>query len=60
MEQFMNAAKWVIENHQVVIEGVMGILAGATLIAMLIPGDQPEKAFKSIGDFLSKFSRKKQ
>lgn len=60
METLMSAVSWVIANHESVIEGVSGILAGATLIALLIPGDQPEKAFKAVGDFLSKFSRKKQ
>lgn len=41
------------------IAGLVGlILTGLIGIAMLIPGEQPEKALQSVLDFIKKFSKK--
>lgn len=35
-----------------------GLLGGALLVALLIPGKQPDKLLQSVLDFLKKFSLK--
>lgn len=44
------------------IDELMGLIAmvlsGLIGIAMLIPGDQPEKSLQKILDFIKKFSKK--
>lgn len=37
---------------------LLGLLAAVIAIALVIPGEQPEKFLQSIVDFLSKFSKK--
>jgi hypothetical protein len=42
------------------IAGIEGILAALLAVAMLVPGDQPDKTLEKILDFVKKYSRKKK
>lgn len=59
MEGILNAVKFVAEHASEIILALNGILVGVIGIALLIPGEQPEKALQGVVDFLSKFSKKK-
>jgi hypothetical protein len=50
--------EWIVANYQALIAIVVALLTGAIGIAMLIPGDQPEKALQGVVDFIAKFSKK--
>lgn len=54
----MEVLNWIVQNYQAVVTALMGILMGVIGIALLIPGDQPEKALQAVVDFLTKFSKK--
>lgn len=47
-----------LENFDTIVSSVVMILMGVTAIAMIVPGDQPDKTLQKIIDILSKFSRK--
>ena len=59
MEQVLSILKLVWDNHSQIIEGLVGILSGLVVIAMLIPGDHPDKELQFILDFIKKWSNKK-
>lgn len=48
----------IIATAQDVIGFSILIISGLIGIALLIPGDQPEKALQAALDFLKKFSKK--
>lgn len=54
----MEVFQWIVANWSVVLGAVMGLLSAVIGLALLIPGDQPEKALQGVLDFLSKFSKK--
>ena len=54
----MAALAWILANYEALLVGIIGILTGIIGIAMLVPGDQPEKSLKSVVAFLEKFSKK--
>lgn len=58
MEKLIVAGQWLVAHGPDVVSGVMGLLSGVIAISLLIPGEQPEKALKSVVEFLAKFSRK--
>ena len=58
MEQLLPAIAWLGLHYQVIAAAIIGILSGVIAIALLIPGDQPEKSLQWIVDLLSKISRK--
>jgi hypothetical protein len=58
MEQVMHVLQMIIEKGPMVLSALVGVLTALIGLFMLIPGEQPEKAMKSIVDFLAKFSRK--
>ena len=60
MENFVSVISWIGANYQLLLSSLVLVLGGLTGIFMLIPGDQPEKAFKSVAAFLEKFSKKAQ
>ena len=54
----MEAVNWLMA-HGLEVLGATVLLCNAVIaIALLIPGEQPEKALGSVVDFLSKISRK--
>jgi hypothetical protein len=54
----METLKLIIDKAPEIIGAVSIVLSGLAALFMVIPGEQPEKTFKAIGDFLAKFSRK--
>ena len=48
----------IMGEAQNIIGALIIICGGVMTIALIIPGEQPEKFFKSCVDFLSKFSKK--
>ena len=54
----MEVLNYIVQNGQTLIDGSLLVLGGLIVIAMVIPGDQPEKALQSVVEFLKKFSRK--
>ncbi len=58
MNTLIEIINFIASNYQAILTGVVGILTGLTAIALVIPGDQPEKFFQGITEFLTKFSKK--
>ncbi len=58
MEKLLEIAKFIFDNYQAIITGIVGIFSAILAILLIIPGDQAEKKMQAIVDFLSKFSRK--
>jgi hypothetical protein len=58
MENLIIAGQWLVAHGPDVVSGLVGVLSGVIAISLLIPGEQPEKALKSVVEFLTKFSRK--
>lgn len=59
MNVIMDILKFLFENYQVIIDGILGVLMAIIAVAMIIPGEQPEKFLQGIVDFIKKFSKKK-
>ncbi len=59
MEKVLEIISWVVKFGPEIVSGVIGVLSGVIAIALIIPGDQPEKALKGVVSFLEKFSAKK-
>lgn len=49
---------YIMSHGPELLGALTALLSAAIAIALLIPGDQPEKALKAIVDFIAKFSRK--
>lgn len=49
---------WLLANYQMLITSVIAVLTAVIAVALIIPGDQPEKTIQGWVDFLSKFSKK--
>lgn len=58
MQKALEAAKFAIEHGPEIVAAIVAILSGVIAIAMLIPGEQPEKALLGVVKFLEKFSAK--
>jgi len=58
MEKVLEIVKMVVQFGPEIVSGVVGILSGVIAIAMIVPGEQPEKALKGVVAFLEKFSKK--
>jgi hypothetical protein len=58
MEALVKAGEWMLMFGPDVISAVVLLLSGVAGIAMLIPGDEPEKSIKAVADWLAQFSRK--
>lgn len=58
MQTLITLGSFFMANWQILIAGVCGLLSSLIVVALVIPGPQPEKALQSILDFLSKFSKK--
>ena len=58
METVIGIGKFLLEHWEKLLSAVVALLSAATAIALIIPGEQPEKFLQSIVDFLAKFSKK--
>lgn len=54
----MKILQMIIEYGPAFISALLAVLTALIGLFMLIPGEQPEKALKSIVDVVAKFSRK--
>ncbi len=59
MEQLTAVIAWILANYEALITAVVALMSGIIAVALLIPGEQPEKTLKKLVDFISKFSVKK-
>jgi hypothetical protein len=58
MQSVLDIGKWVLAHYQEVIVGATGVVSALIALALVIPGEQPEKALQKALDFLAKFSKK--
>jgi len=49
---------YVIANYAIIISSIVGLLSAVLVIALLIPGEQPDKLLQGAVDFLKKLSLK--
>lgn len=54
----MNFINWILGNWQLVLAALNAVLVAAIAIAVMIPGDAPEKQLQAIVDFIAKISKK--
>ena len=54
----MGFIEFIQNNWQALFGAVSALLSAVIAIALLVPGEQPEKALKSVVAFLEKFSKK--
>jgi len=52
--------KWISENGVATVAVTVALINAIIGIAMMIPGDQPEKFLQSVVDFIGKFSKKEE
>lgn len=55
---FMQVLSFLVANYAQIIAAVLALFVAALGVALVIPGDQPDKFLQSCVDFISKFSRK--
>lgn len=58
MVKVIELGKWVLAHYQEVILAANAVMGSLIALALIIPGEQPEKAFQKAADFLAKFSKK--
>jgi len=58
MDKVLEIVKWAVESGPHFITALGGVVSALIVLALLIPGDQPEKTLQKLADFLAKFSRK--
>jgi hypothetical protein len=58
MEGLVKFFKYVSENWDLLLGSVNALIFAMISIALMIPGEQPEKFLRGVVDFLSKLSRK--
>jgi hypothetical protein len=58
MDSVLAVFSFIAANWQALLAGVSGLLSAAIVIALIIPGEQPEKFLQGVVDFLKKFSAK--
>lgn len=54
----LDAVKFLAEHYVELAAGLMAVLSGVITIALVIPGDQPEKSLQKVVDLLAKVSKK--
>jgi hypothetical protein len=58
MVQVIEIGKWLMANWMELLAAIILALNGLIAVALIVPGEQPEKALMSVVNFISKFSRK--
>lgn len=58
MDQLLEIAKFIFANYAQIIAGIVGIFSAVLVVALIIPGQEPDKTLQKIVDFISKFSKK--
>jgi hypothetical protein len=60
MDKVLELGKYLLANWEAILMALNGLVAALIAVALLIPGDQPEKSLRAVADFLARFSRKPQ
>lgn len=58
METILALLSFIPANFATIVTAILGLATAMLALAMLIPGDQPDKFLQSAVDFLTKFSKK--
>lgn len=58
MDKLLPVINFISANLGAILNAVSGLLTAVIVIALMIPGEQPEKFLQSVVDFLQKFSKK--
>lgn len=58
MQKALEIAKFIIQHGPEIVSAIVAVLSGVIAIALLIPGEQPEKALKKVVALLEKVSAK--
>lgn len=58
MDAILDIIRWIVDHGPELISVLVAVFTAAVAVALLIPGDQPEKTLQAILDFIKKFSRK--
>jgi hypothetical protein len=58
MDKVIQAGQWLVLHGPEVVSAIVALLSGVIAIALIIPGEQPEKALQGVVEFLKKFSKK--
>lgn len=54
----LDLVMWLGVHGPDLVSAVVGVLSAMIAVALIIPGEQPEKALQSVVDWLKKLSRK--
>lgn len=54
----MEVVQYIMANGADMLSAVIALLSGIMAVALMIPGEQPEKALQSIINVLKKLSKK--
>lgn len=58
MESVIGVFKYISDHWTEILAAANGLIAATIAVSLLIPGEQPEKFFRGVGEFLEKFSKK--
>lgn len=58
MEMISAIFAYLVLNGPALLAALNAVLLALIALFLLIPGEQPEKALRSVADFLEKFSKK--
>jgi hypothetical protein len=58
MDKLIQAGQWLVLHGPELVSAIVALLSGVIAIALIIPGEQPEKALQGVVEFLKKFSKK--
>ncbi len=58
MNTFLSIVNFITANYQAILSALIALVTAIIGVALLIPGDQPEKFLQGVLDFLTKFSNK--
>lgn len=54
----MDAIRFIMNNFQAIVNGIVGVLLALIALFMLFPGNEPENTLQKIVDFIKRFSLK--
>lgn len=58
MAKLMEVVQWIMAHGLEIVASVQALLMALIALFMLIPGEQPEKALRSIVELIARLSRK--
>lgn len=49
---------WIMANYQTVVAAAVALISGIVAVALIFPGDEPERTLGKVLDVLKKLSKK--